>query len=202
MHGHRQRPVLLSAAIESLKRGHSGARLTVVAHHSRMAVHQHNPHADKVLPYSKSPFARLRLLGALRSLRPDLVVALRLNEDAVPLGYLANRRAFVGSQRRCKSFSFLLSLVVDPPRGIHSVDEMLFIARAAGIAPLAGPGLRDGRAMPPALPAGLHGKGSRDFVGVALEDRGVASLEQDARFRFGAAVTHEDPAARGECRFG
>ncbi len=99
-------------------------------------------------------------------------------------------------------FSFLLSLVVDPLRDIHSVDEMLFIARAAGIAPLTGPGLRDGRAMPPALPAGLRGKGSRDFVGVALEDRGVASLEQDARFRFGAAVTHEDPAARGECRFG
>jgi ADP-heptose:LPS heptosyltransferase len=78
-----------------------------------MAVHQHNPHAEKVLPYSKSPFARLRLLGALRSLRPDLVVALRLNEDAVPLGYLANRRAFVGWQRRCKSFlSFCRSLLI------------------------------------------------------------------------------------------
>jgi ADP-heptose:LPS heptosyltransferase len=121
-----------SAAIESLARGYPGSRLMVVAHRKRMAVARHNPYVDEVLPYSKSPFARLRLLQALRSAHPDLIVALRLNEDTVPLGYLANRRAFVGSKRRCKAMSFLLSMPIDPPRNIHSVDEMLFIARAAG----------------------------------------------------------------------
>lgn len=121
-----------SAAIKSLKRAYPKARLSVVAHHKRMAVALHNPHADHVFPYAKSPFVRLKLLAALRRERPDLVVALRLNEDAVPLGYLANRRSFIGSARRCKSLAFLLSHRVEIPRNIHSTDEMLMIARAGG----------------------------------------------------------------------
>lgn len=121
-----------SAAIECLKAGHTGSRLAVIAHHRRMTVARHNPAADEVWAYSKSPFSRVRLLWAARRWRPDLVVALRLNEDAVSLAYLMNRRALWGSPRRCLSYSFLLTHPVEAPGGVHAIEEMMFIARAAG----------------------------------------------------------------------
>ena len=121
-----------SAAIRCLKTGCQDAHVAVIAHHRRMTVARHNPFADEVLPYSKSPFSRLRLLRAFRGRRPDLVVALRVNEDAVPLGYLLNRHAFFGSVRRCQSFSFLLSHPVESAPDAHAVEETLAVARAAG----------------------------------------------------------------------
>ncbi len=124
-----------SAAIRCLKTGYPDAHVAVMAHHRRMTVARHNPFADEVLPYSKSPLARLRLLHAFRGRRPDLVVALRVNEDAVPLGYMLNRHAFFGSVRRCQSFSFLLSHPVEPVPDAHAVEETLAVARAARGAP-------------------------------------------------------------------
>lgn len=121
-----------SAAIRCLKMGYPDAHLVVIAHHRRMTVARHNPFADEVLPYSKSPLARLRVLRAFRPRRPGLVVALRVNEDAVPLGYLLNRHAFFGSVRRCQSLSFLLSNPVEPSPQAHAVDETLAVALAAG----------------------------------------------------------------------
>jgi heptosyltransferase-2 len=121
-----------SAAIGMLKSGYPGSRLAVIAHHRRMDVARHNPGADEVWAYSKSPFVRARLLRKSRKMRPDLVVALRLNEEAVSLAYLMNRHALWGSPRRCLSYSFLLTHAVEPPAGVHAVEEMLAIARAAG----------------------------------------------------------------------
>lgn len=121
-----------SAAIRCLKQAHPNARLVILAHHRRMAVAQHNPYADGVLPYSKSPLTRWRLLRRLKREHPDVVVALRVNEDAVSLGYLLNRHAFFGSLRRCGAFSFLLSHPVDVAGGCHAVEETLQVARAAG----------------------------------------------------------------------
>lgn len=121
-----------SAAIRCLKLGYPGALVVVLAHHRRMTVARHNPFADEVLPYSKSPLARWRLLRALRPRRPGLVVALRVNEDAVALGYLLNRHAFFGSVRRCGSLAFLLSGPVEPAGGLHAVEETLEVARRAG----------------------------------------------------------------------
>ncbi len=124
-----------SAAIRCLKLGYPDARLVVVAHHRRMTVARHNPFADEVLPYSKSPWTRFRLLGAFRTSRPCLVVALRVNEEAVPLGYLLNRHAFFGSVHRCRSFSFLLSHPIESSPQSHAVEKTLSVARAAGGAP-------------------------------------------------------------------
>lgn len=121
-----------SAAIRCLKLGHPQARLTVLAHHRRMAVARHNPYADEVLPYSKSPLARWRLLRALKGRGPNLVVALRVNEDAVTLGHLLNRHAFFGSTRRCGNLSFLLSHPVEAAGGLHAIEETLNVARCAG----------------------------------------------------------------------
>lgn len=121
-----------SAAIRCLKLGYPNARLVVLAHHRRQAVARHNPYADEVLPYSKSPLTRGRLLRRLKQSAPDLVVALRVNEDAVALGYLLNRHAFFGSVRRCGNFSFLLSHPLEIEGGVHAVEETLQVARAAG----------------------------------------------------------------------
>ncbi len=121
-----------SAAIRCLKLGYPEARVVVLAHHRRMTVARHNPCADEVLPYSKSPLARWRLLRTLRARHPDLVVALRVNEDAVALGYLLNRHAFLGATNRCRSFSFLLSHPVETASGLHAVEETMEVALRAG----------------------------------------------------------------------
>ncbi len=121
-----------SAAIRCLKLGHPGACVVVLAHHRRMTVARHNPYADEVMPYSKSPLARWRLLRALRKRHPDLVVALRVNEDAVALGYLLNRHAFFGATNRCRASSFLLSHPVDTAGGMHAVEETMQVALHAG----------------------------------------------------------------------
>ncbi len=121
-----------SAAIRCIKRGYPEARVTVLAHHRRMTVARHNPYADEVLPYSKSPLARLRILRALKGRRPNVAVALRVNEDAVMLGYLLNRRAFFGSTDRCGNMSFLLSHPVQTGGGLHAIEETMRVARRAG----------------------------------------------------------------------
>lgn len=121
-----------SAAIRSLKLGYPDAHLVVIAHRRRRSVALHNPFADEVLGFSKSPVARWRLLRAFRGRRPDLVVALRVNEDAVPVGYLLNRHAFFGGTEACGAMSFLLSHAVPTFGKIHAVEKTLRIAREAG----------------------------------------------------------------------
>ncbi|MBE2181434.1 MAG: glycosyltransferase family 9 protein [Chthoniobacterales bacterium] len=121
-----------SAAIRSLKLGHPGARVVVITHRRRMSVARHNPCADEVLGMSKSPLARWRVVRAFRGRRPDLVVALRVNEDAVPVGYLLNHHAFFGGTEACGAFSFLLSRAVMTEGRIHAVEKTLRVARCAG----------------------------------------------------------------------
>lgn len=124
-----------SAAVRALKMGHPGAHVVIIAHRRRRSVALHNPFADDVLGFSKSPVARWRLLRAFRHRRPDLVVALRVNEDAVPVGYLLNRHAFVGGTEACGDMSFLLTRAVPTYGKIHAVEKTLRVARAAGGAP-------------------------------------------------------------------
>ena len=58
-------------------------------------------------------------------------MALRVNEEAVPLGYLLNRHAFVGAVERCQRFAFLLSHPVVTCREDHIVKETLKVAEVA-----------------------------------------------------------------------
>ena len=121
-----------SAAIRCLKLGFPQAHLAVIAHHRRMTIAQHNPFVDEVLPWSKSPLGQARLLGAFRRKRPDLVVALRVNQDTVPMGYLLNRNNFVASVRHAGMFQFLVSHPVVSTTKVHAVEETLIVAREAG----------------------------------------------------------------------
>lgn len=121
-----------SAAIKSLKQGYPNAKLIVAAHHRRGSVARHNPFVDDVFLLSKSPFSQLQFLRRFRSQRPDLVVALHVNEEVVPLGYLLNRHVFFGALERCQSFSFLLSHPVETKQESHIVKETLKVAIAAG----------------------------------------------------------------------
>ena len=121
-----------SAAIKSLKQGYPQAKLLVCAHHRRQSVAKHNPFVDEVIPLSKSPLSQLCLLRRFWKKRPELVVALHVNEEAVPLGYLLNRHAFVGSLERCQRFAFLLSHPVMTRDEPHIVEETLKVAIVAG----------------------------------------------------------------------
>lgn len=127
-----------SAAIKSLKQGYPHSKLVVCTHHRRPAIVEHNPFVDEVIRLSKSPISQLRLLARFWKKRPDLIVALRVNEDAVPLGYLLNRYAFVGAVERCQRLSFLLShpvITIGPEKKHHIIEETLKVALAAGGSP-------------------------------------------------------------------
>jgi ADP-heptose:LPS heptosyltransferase len=121
-----------SAAIKSLKEGYPRAKLIVAAHHRRGSVARHNPLVDEVLLLSKSPLSQAKLLRYFRNTKPDLVVALHVNEEAVPLGYLLNRHVFFGAIERCQRFSFLLSHPVVTKNEPHIVKEILKVAISAG----------------------------------------------------------------------
>ncbi|OHE78619.1 MAG: hypothetical protein A3F67_06445 [Verrucomicrobia bacterium RIFCSPHIGHO2_12_FULL_41_10] len=121
-----------SAAIKSLKQGHPKAKVIVVTHHRRQSIANHNPFVEEVIPLSKSPFSQARLLRRFLGEKPDLIVALRVNEEAVPLGYLLNRHAFVGAIERCQRLSFLLSHPVCTKGMPHIVEETLKVAETAG----------------------------------------------------------------------
>ena len=121
-----------SAAIKSLKQAYPQAKISVCTHHRRRTIAQHNPFVDEVIPLSKSPLSQLRLLRKFWKNRPDLIVALRVNEEAVPLGYLLNRHAFVGAVERCQGFAFLLSHPVVTKNEPHIVEETLKVAEVAG----------------------------------------------------------------------
>jgi ADP-heptose:LPS heptosyltransferase len=124
-----------SAAIESLHRAYPEAKMIVCAHHRRRSVVSHHPHVDTIIPLSKSPLSQLRLLKYFWKQRPDLVIGLHLNAEAVPLGYLLNRRAFVGSQEECREMAFLLSHPVVTQGERHMVKIALKVAaRAGGVA--------------------------------------------------------------------
>jgi ADP-heptose:LPS heptosyltransferase len=121
-----------SAAIKSLKQGHPKATIIVCTHHRRGSMAKHNPFVDEVVGLSKSPFSQARLLWRFWREKPDLIVALRVNEEAVPLGYLLNRHAFVGDVDRCQPLEFLLSHSVVTKDEPHIVEKTLKVALVAG----------------------------------------------------------------------
>lgn len=121
-----------SAAIKSLKKAYPAATMVVATHHRRSSVARHNPFVDEVLLLSKSPFSQAKLLWHFRKKKPDIIVALRVNEEAVPLGYLLNRHAFFGAVERCQQMAFLLSHPIITKNEPHIVEETLRVAEAAG----------------------------------------------------------------------
>ena len=127
-----------SAAIESLHQAYPATKIIVCAHHRRRSVVSHHPHVDEIIPLSKSPLSQLRLLKRFWHQGPDLVIGLHLNAEAVPLGYLLNRRAFVGSQEECREMAFLLSHPVVTIDERHMVKIGLKVAERAGGIPVEG----------------------------------------------------------------
>lgn len=127
-----------SAAIESLHQAYPAAKIIVCSHHRRTSVARHHPHIDTILPLSKSPFSQFRLLKYFWRERPDLVIGLHLNAEAVPLGYLLNRGAFIGSQEECREMAFLLSHPVVTQGERHMVKIGLKVAERAGGVPVSG----------------------------------------------------------------
>ncbi|MFI0348579.1 MAG: glycosyltransferase family 9 protein [Chthoniobacterales bacterium] len=115
-----------------MKQGHPQAMLIVCTHHRRGSIARHNPFADEIISLSKSPISQARLLFRFWKKKPDLIVALRVNEEAVPLGYLLNRSVFVGAIERCQPFQFLLSHPVITKDESHIVEETLKVALVAG----------------------------------------------------------------------
>jgi len=127
-----------SAAIESLHQAYPAAKIIVCSHHRRTSVARHHPHIDTIIPLSKSPLSQIRLLKYFWQQRPDLVIGLHLNAEAVPLGYLLNRRAFVGSLEECAQMSFLVSHPVATQEEPHIVKVGLKVAERAGGVPVNG----------------------------------------------------------------
>lgn len=127
-----------SAAVESLHQAYPTAKMIVCSHHRRMSVACHHPHIDVIIPLSKSPLSQIRLLKYFWKEPPDIVVGLHLNAEAVPLGYLLNRRAFVGSQEECRDMAFLLSHPVVTRDEAHIVKTALKVAACAGGVPVPG----------------------------------------------------------------
>lgn len=127
-----------SAAIESLYRAYPAAKITVCVHQRRRSVVSHHPHVHEIIPLSKSPLSQLRLLKRFWRRRPDLVIGLHLNAEAVPLGYLLNRYAFVASQEECREMAFLLSHPVVTREERHMVKIGLKVAARAGGIPVDG----------------------------------------------------------------
>ena len=121
-----------SAAIESLHRAYPTAKIIVCTHHRRRSVVSHHPHVDEIIPLSKSPLSQLSLLKRFWRQSPDLVVGLHLNAEAVPLGYILNRQAFIGSQDECSKMAFLLSHPVVTRDEPHIVKAGLKVAKRAG----------------------------------------------------------------------
>lgn len=127
-----------SAAVESLHQAYPKAKIVVCSHHRRTTVARHHPHIDAIIPLSKSPLSQLRLLASFCKQRPDLVIGLHLNAEAVPLGYLLNRSAFVGSHEECREMAFLLSHPVVTREEAHIVKTALKVAARAGGIPVKG----------------------------------------------------------------
>ncbi len=127
-----------SAAIESLHQAYPAAKIIVCSHHRRTSVAQHHPHIETILPLSKSPLSQLRLLKYFWKQHPDLVIGLHFNAEAVPLGYLLNRNAFVGSVEECREMAFLLSHPVVTRDEPHMVKIGLKVAARAGGVPVKG----------------------------------------------------------------
>jgi len=121
-----------SAAIQSLKLGHPGAKLIVCAHRKRQTVALHNPFVDEVVPFGKSPLRQLRLLWRFRRDRPDLVVVLHVNEEVYPLAYWINRNATVTYANLYERFAFLAAHPVKVEDTRHNVVMPLRVAQYAG----------------------------------------------------------------------
>ena len=123
-----------TAAVHALRTTYPSARIVVCVHRKRRAVFLHDPDADELVPYGKSPLYALRLIVRFRRERPDLVLLLNINPEVVPVGYLINRRALFGGTWRCGRYGFLLSHPVDDPGEEHILRLGEAVVRAAGAA--------------------------------------------------------------------
>jgi ADP-heptose:LPS heptosyltransferase len=121
-----------TAAVHALRTSYPSARIVVCVHRKRRTVFLHDPDADELVPYGKSPLYALRLIARFRRERPDLVLLLNINPEAVPVGYLINRRALFGGTWRCGRYGFLLSHPVDDPGEEHILRLGEAVVRAAG----------------------------------------------------------------------
>jgi heptosyltransferase II len=121
-----------TAAVHALRNSYPGAKIAVCVHRKRQAVFLHDPDADELVPYGKSPIYALRLIARFRKERPDLVILLNINPEVVPIAYLINRHALFGGTWRCGDYRFLLSHpVVDPGEG-HILRLGEAVVRTAG----------------------------------------------------------------------
>ena len=121
-----------TAAVHALRLSYPEAKIVVCVHRKRRAVFLHDPDADELVPYGKSPLHALRLLRRFRKERPDLVILLNINPEVVPLGYLINRRALFGGTWRCGRYGFLLSHPVEDPGEGHILRLGEAVVRKAG----------------------------------------------------------------------
>jgi ADP-heptose:LPS heptosyltransferase len=121
-----------SAAIRSLKMGHPAAKLIVCAHRRRRLVALHNPFADEVVPFGKSPVHQLRLLWRFRRERPDLVLVLHANEEVCPLAYCINRNATVTLRKANEKYAFLAAHPIATDGVMHTIAQGLKVAEYAG----------------------------------------------------------------------
>jgi ADP-heptose:LPS heptosyltransferase len=123
-----------SVAIRALKETYPKAEVTVVTHRRRAVLAGHNPFADRVVLYHKSPFRFIGLALHLRQERFDVVVMLRGNDpDVWPLAWLVNRHAVVSCPVMTQ-FKFLISHPVEIPEWdrTHGVGQTLEIVRSTG----------------------------------------------------------------------
>ena len=121
-----------TAAIRSLKKTYSQARIVVCAHRKRSTVFLHDPDVAEVLPYGKSPIYAIRLLGRFRREVPEMVILLNINPEVVPIAYCINRHALFGGAWRCGPYGFLLSRRVSLPEEGHILRLGGAIVSAAG----------------------------------------------------------------------
>jgi len=78
--------IMASPFIRAVRQKHPDAHITMMAHYRRMAVLEHNPHFNHLLPYYGKGKFLIRTLWALRRGRFDLAIVLHANDpDIVPM---------------------------------------------------------------------------------------------------------------------
>ncbi len=78
--------VMATPFIRAVRKHYPDARITVMVHHRRMAILEHNPHLNELLIYEGKGKALFRTMWALRRGCFDLAIVLHANDpDIVPL---------------------------------------------------------------------------------------------------------------------
>jgi len=128
--------LLDSAAINALAAAYPGIEITVVVHHKRQVVMQHNPWVRKVIEFSKGPIAFHLLQHALRkSGRWDAIFYLTAHDpESRCLGYLVAPGRTFGLAWRSEFYG-LASREIDQPglRRAHLAEQARAVVEAAGV---------------------------------------------------------------------